>query len=185
MMLSREASFERCYEAEFVDAPPAGSADHKFGSPKGTQSCVFVTVFPFDAKPWTGSFRAEISWRGVSGLFPTPDDHRFCLINRGRAFLVDARLPSDTQVIESDGPVRTVASIADPAVLLLATPWSVIAVDDRGEAWVSERISIESLRLDEAVGHNVIGVADPDDEAPRKFAIDLRTGTVDGGIPRP
>ena len=68
-------------------------------------------------------------------------------------------------------------------VLLLATPWDVTAIGQDGVLWTTGRLAIDGLRLDESQVGWIAGVADPGDLEPRDFAIDLRTGKHEGGVP--
>jgi hypothetical protein len=180
-MLIQDASFEKSYEAAFVDAPADGFVDHEFRGPAREGPVATALVHTSHGSAWTGAFTGETSWRGVTGLYGTPNADMLCLLNRGRAFLVDTRRPENTSVVRTDGPVRSVVSLPTSSLLLLVTQWSVVAVGPDGEAWASERVSLEGLRLDEVIGSFVVGVADPDDDEPREFSLDLRDGTLAGG----
>lgn len=180
-MLIREAAFEKSYDAALVDTPSFGCADYEFHGLHREGSRITLLVTLADGRSWTGTFGNEPSWRGLTGTFPTPDSDSLCVINHGRAFLVNTLHPADAQTIPSDGPIRSLASIPSPPLLLLATQWSVVAIGPSGEAWASDRIATEGIRLDDVVGSFAIGVADPDDEEPREFALDLRTGAIAGG----
>lgn len=81
----------------------------------------------------------------------------------------------------SDGPVLSVEQIVAAALLLLTTPWSSTAVGAEGPLWSTPRIAVEGIRIDEIDGGWLRGVADPEDDEPRDFAIDLRNGEVVGG----
>ena len=69
--------------------------------------------------------------------------------------------------------------------MLLLTPWSITGVGPDGVAWTSRRVAIEDLRVDEVDDCWLRGVADPDDEESRDFAVNYRTGEVVGGIEDP
>jgi hypothetical protein len=83
--------------------------------------------------------------------------------------------------VSTEGPVVGVEQLVEESLLILLTPWSITAVDVEGVAWTSRRIAIEGLRVDEVSEGWLRGVADPDDEEPYDFAVDLRTGEVVGG----
>jgi hypothetical protein len=56
-----------------------------------------------------------------------------------------------------------------------------MAVGPDGPAWQTGRLAIDGLRLDEADGSHLVGVADPDSPEPRDFVIDLLNGSHRGG----
>ena len=183
-MLKNERTFFAEYEVRRIDLPPAGDVDCVFAeSGSGTQATA-VLVEPWSGPSWVGSFAAADPdlRRAVSGVFATPSSVRLCVVERGTAFLVDVLKPADYVVVPTEGPVVGVESLVEEDRLILVTPWSVAGVDDRGFAWNSRRIAIESIRIDEAEGGWLRGVADSDDDEPRDFAIDLGTGDVVGGV---
>ncbi|MBW9214983.1 hypothetical protein KV102_09020 [Mumia sp. zg.B53] len=79
------------------------------------------------------------------------------------------------------GPVVGAEVLAADGLLLLLSPWSIVAVDVDGVRWTTERIAIDGLRIDESDGGWVRGVADPNDDKPRDFAVELSSGRVVGG----
>lgn len=180
-MLSSSGSFKRAYYATLIDAPGAGSSDFEFSSGSSNGLVSTLLVQPFEGPEWTGSFAGNPSLRGVSGVFETPSPTWLCYLSRGSAFLVDVMHPSRTSILTLDGPVRSVVMAEDAGLLLLATPWSITAIGAGTERWTTRRISVESLRLDEIMDHFLLGVADSDDDEPREFAVDLRTGDFRGG----
>lgn len=97
------------------------------------------------------------------------------------AFLVNVLAPADYSPVPTDGPVFGVEQLVDESRLLLVTRWSITAIGVDGVAWTSPRIAIDGLRVDEIDDGWLRGVADPNDDEPRDFAVDLRTGNVVGG----
>lgn len=182
-MLSKHGAFVAQYEADIVEAPPNGKADYTFTDDRPVAQAITVDVRPWSAPAWTGSFAAPnpMVRRAVSGLFATPNPTRLCVVERGTAFLVDVQHPASTAIVHTDGPVVDIGQLAEQSCLLLLSPWSITAVGLEGVMWTSQRVAIEDLRIDEADDGWLRGVADPHDEEPRDFAIDLRTGYVVGG----
>jgi hypothetical protein len=101
----------------------------------------------------------------------------------GDAYLIDVDSPDDFEVLDTGGPVVAVFSLPTEGVLLLVSPWVVTGVDQSGRAWQTGRLAIDGVRLDEVQDGHVAGVADPGDDEPRDFVIDLRTGRHEGGVP--
>jgi hypothetical protein len=182
--LSLPQGHGRAYEVALVDAPGDGRADRTFGDPTDHGTVHSLLVSPYDRSAWTVSLTvAEHGEGGVDGLFGTPSPTWACVVVHGSAFLVDVLDPAVTSRVRTDGPVRQVLELADEGLLLLATAWSIIAIGAGSVLWMTDRLSVESLRLDAVADHRLQGVADPEDEA-RDFTVDLRTGAVDGGSAR-
>ncbi len=117
----------------------------------------------------------------VDCLLGTPSPTGLCVVERGTAFVGDVLEPAGFSVIETRGPVVGAEQLPADEVLLLLTPWSITAVDQSGRRWTSERIATDGLRIDEAGDGWLRGVADPDGDEPRDFALHLATGEVVGG----
>lgn len=134
---------------------------------------------------WVGIARAGVrSLRGaLSGAFSTPNPSRICVVARGDAYLIDVVAPERYQTIDTAGPVLEVRALIKQNLLLLVTPWTITAVGEHGVCWRTRRLAIEGVRLDEADGNWLAGVADPDSDESRDFAVDLTTGRHEGGVP--
>jgi hypothetical protein len=96
-MLGDKRSFVSEYDARFVDSPPAGEVDYTFTDGSGSARAETVSVVPWSAPSWTGSFTATdpLVRRALSGLFGTPSPVKLCVVQRGSAFLVDVLSPTD------------------------------------------------------------------------------------------
>lgn len=146
---------------------------------------VLIEVAPHRGEAWVGAVRRPpSSVRGaITDVFPSPHPCRVCVVVQGDAYLIDVDQPTRYGALDSGGPVVAVHPVVEEGVLLLASPWCVTAVDDSGRAWQTARLARFGLRLDEVDGGRLAGVADPDDDEPRDFVIDLRTGSHEGGAP--
>ncbi len=118
-----------------------------------------------------------------SGNYATPRMDTVLIVERGVAFLVDVAHPSEYQVVDVDGPVVQVWPLVTHELLLLITPWSITAIGRDGVEWSTPRLAIEGLRLDNVVDGWAWGFADPQDEEPREFGVELATGRTEGGSP--
>jgi|SRR5579871_3315468 len=182
-MISEGKPFPALYQVRQLDELPASAevTELRPAGRSGTGGLLFE-VDPSDGDPWTG-FARPTSGRirnAITGLFPTPDPRQLCVISQGTAYLVDVATRRILELSSSE-PVIFVASLTEVGLLLLATPWRVCAVGPSGQAWRTERLAIDGLRLDEADGSRVVGVADPDSPEPRDFVIDLVDGSHQGG----
>lgn len=182
-----DVAFPADYEARMLEEQPSGGASYAFGregqSAAGAE--VLIEVVPRAGEPWVGAVRRPPpTVKGaLTAAHPTPHASRVCVLAGGDAYLIDVHRPEEFDVLDTGGPVVAVYPILPESLLLLASPWVVTAVDGNGRAWQTDRLAINGLRLDELDDGRVAGVADPKDDDPREFVIDLRTGHHEGGVP--
>jgi len=119
--------------------------------------------------------------QALTGVYPTPSPSTLCAVVGGDAVLIDVEHPGRHEWLETGGAVVAVRPVVAEGLLLLATPWSITALDSSGQLWQTQRLAIDGLRMDEVSDGLLAGVADPDDMEPRDFAVDLRSGRHEGG----
>jgi hypothetical protein len=182
-MISEGKPFPVSYQVRQLDELPAFAEVTELcpAGRSGTGGLIFE-VDPGDSDSWFGFARPTSigSRNAVTGLFSTPDPGRLCVITQGAAYLVDVATRRFVLLSQSD-PVIFVTSLTEVGLLLLATPWRVLAIGRDGPVWQTERLAIDGLRLDETDGSRLVGVADPDSPEPRDFVIDLLNGSHRGG----
>lgn len=179
-----EEAFSASYGVEILEvAPDDAQVFERPGSIRSGE--VVVEIIPERARRWVGVARAGApSVRGaLSGVFSAPSETRLLLVGRGDAFLVDVEVPDRFEAIDTGGPVVAVRPVLDQGLLLLASPWVITALGEDGIRWQTGRLAIEGIRLDEVQAGRLAGVADPGDDEPRDFVVDLRTGRHEGGVP--
>lgn len=156
-------------------------AEYSFRARGAGSRAIEVEVVPRGGRAWVGRFAApEPGVSALSALLGTPDPTWLCIIERGHAFLGNVLEPTTFHELGIAGPVvSAVEAVADGA-LLLVTPWTVANVGSEGLVWVSPRLAIDGLRIDEVEMGWIAGVADPLDEEGRPFALDLATGELIG-----
>ncbi|WP_019145983.1 hypothetical protein [Aeromicrobium massiliense] len=160
----------------------AETPDRMFSADGAGSRAVLVAVEPWGEPTWTASFAgSDPGRRALTGLFGTPSPTGLCVVERGTAFLGDVVEPEGFEVVATPGPVVAAEELVVGAKLLLVTPWAITAVGASGVQWTTPRIAVDGLRVDEASDGWLRGVADPGDDEPRDFAIDLSTGRVTGG----
>lgn len=175
-------SFASEFDAAIIDRTP--SSDHAFSAEGAGSRAIVVAVEPWGEPAWTATFAApEPGRRALTAVMGTPSPTGLCVVERGTAFLGDVLRPADFEVVPTAGPVVSAEELTTEAILLLLTPWAITAVGTDGVLWTTQRIAIDGLRVDEASDGWARGVADPADDEPRDFALDLRTGEVIGGAP--
>lgn len=185
MMLYSNAAFTANYKTCIIDS---GDVEHGHvfqRSPSGTSQVALTwEVDVSSGHRWRGIIHADRPpvRAAVTGIFATPDPATMCAVANGDAFLINSGEPGAGTYLSTGGPVVIVASAIEDDVLLLASPWVITAVGSAGLAWRTERLSIESLRLDEIADGWVRGISDPDEEEARNFAVNLRSGARIGGF---
>lgn len=161
---------------------PSGSVDHAFAAEGAGARALVVTVEPWGEPTWSAAFAApDPGRRALTALSGTSSSAGLCVIERGTAFVGDVRDPASFAVVPTSGPVVAAEELVDESVLLLVTPWAITAVGASGPLWTTPRIAVDGLRVDEADNGSIRGVADPDDDEPRDFAVELVTGRLTGG----
>jgi len=184
MSIGFDKAFPAGYAVEVIESVPDDAV--VFERLDSVHSgAIVVEVTTDGGRCWTGVARAGgPSVRGtVSGVFSTPAKDGLVLVGRGDAFLVDVDAPEHFEAVDTGGPVVAVRPVVDEGLLLLASPWTITALGDDGFRWQTGRIAIEGFRLDEIKAGRLAGVADPDDDEPRDFVVDLHTGRHEGGVP--
>jgi hypothetical protein len=181
-MISEGRPFQASYQVRQLDELPSAEVTELRPAGQSASGGLIFEVDPSDSDSWIGFARPASagSRHAVTGLLPTPDPSKLCVISRGTAYLVDVATRKFALLALSD-PVIFVTSLTDAGLLLLATPWRVMAIGLDGPAWQTGRLAIDGLRLDETDGSRLVGVADPDSPEPREFVIDLLNGSHEGG----
>ena len=160
----------------------AAPVDFRFAAAGSGARAVELVVEPRDGPAWTAAFAApDPGFPALTGVLGTPNPTGLCVIERGTAFVGDVLDPASFRRVETRGPVVGAEELPRCRTLVLLTPWSITALGPDGCRWTSGRIAVDRLRVDEAGDGWLRGVADPDDEEPRDFALDLSTGEVIGG----
>jgi hypothetical protein len=171
------------FDAEIADYL-AASPDHVFEAEGTGSRATLVAVEPWGEPTWTVSFAApDPGRRALTTLLGTPSPTGLCVVARGTAFLGDVLVPEGFEVVAAPGPIVSAEELVRERALLLVTPWAVTAVGANGVRWTTPRVAVDGLRIDEAEDGWIRGVADPDDDEPRDFAVDLATGELVGGSP--
>lgn len=179
-MITRD-HFASEFDATVVEHP--GSVpDHVFAAPGAGARVVEIEVEPWGESTWTASFAApDPGVRALSAILGMPSPTGLCVVERGTAFVGDVLTPDAFGVVKTGGPVVAAEELVGEGLLLLLTPWAITALDRHGHRWSTNRIAIDGLRVDEASDGWVRGVADPAEDEPRDFALNLITGEVVGG----
>ncbi len=189
-MLARKLwSFPAEYSAVEVGLPPGAPKDMPYyfpsGSRRGGQDGIAVSVTPSGGGAWLGIFAfGAPSGDSPSLLASAPHPREVVVVSRGLAIRVRADNPGLWSEVPAF-PVREVLVAPENGLLLLADFTKVAAIGARGVAWVTERLSMDGVRLLEVRGGHLIGQADdPTGGSPAEFSVDLRSGSHQGGTGR-
>jgi hypothetical protein len=180
LMITR-SHFVSEFDVAIADLPTV-PPDHAFSAEGAGSRVVMVAVEPWGEPSWTAAFAGpDPGRRALSALLGTPRPTGLCVVERGTAFLGDVLEPESFRVVATPGPVVDAAELPREATLVLITPWAIAAVGEGGVLWTTPRIAVDGLRVDEASHGWLGGVADPEDDEPRDFTVDLATGRLTGG----
>ena len=184
---SLSTAFPAAYHVELLDELPANEIKRvDFRSPgerAGTRSELLLEISTESGLWWLAVVQAPPPplRAALTEVHTTPSPSALCAIAAGEAVVITVDRPGEHQWLATGGPVTSVKAAVEEGLLLLATPWSITALDASGVRWQTSRLAIDGLRLDEVADGMLAGVADPDDIEPRDFAVDLRTGEHRGG----
>lgn len=111
-----------------------------------------------------------------TGLWSAPDPEEICAVSGGYAYLIDTTAPERFTML-AYRPVLEVRSLPAQGLLLFVGHHNMLAWGADGQAWQSEKLSDEGIKVTgiegdvlHALGWNMMS----DKETP--FALDLRTG---------
>ncbi len=111
-----------------------------------------------------------------SGLWSTPNPDELCAVSGGYAYLIDTTAPERFTMIPYR-PVLEVRSLPAEGLLLFVGHHAILAWNQQGEAWQSEKLSDEGVtiaRVENGVLHGLGWNMMTDKETP--FRLDLRLG---------
>jgi hypothetical protein len=169
-----------------AELPARGGTDHVFARDgRVVDGGVLVDVVTATCE-WTGlvANAPDSVSAAHSGVYATPGVSTLCVVARGDAYFLDVDAPQRWWVLE-DSPVIAVRWAVAEGLLVFATPWRLVAVDEKGVKWQTSRIAINGMSLGEPAGGELPGVADPVDDESQDFVVELRTGHHRGGFPFP
>lgn len=182
-----ELAFAAAYDVSLMrELPGHGGVEHVFARDERTADGGPLIEVIASSDAWTGMVvnAPESISAAHSGVYSTPRPDVICVVARGDAYFINVDDPERWWTLE-DSPVVAVRGAVTEGLLLLATPWRVVAVGEAGVVWRTSRIAIDGISLGEVSGGVVVGVADPNDDEAQDFTIELRTGHHRGGFPFP
>ncbi len=167
---------------EILDGLPAyGPAAQPFSATGfGTHSEGVVVKFLATSGEWMGNFQRGMS--SCDEVFQHPDGRHLVVVAGGTAYVVD---PEARLLARHFGAqIEHVIPIPGEPLVLLSNGLWLEALDARGTAWRSRRISWDGFRGLALDGHLLRGEAyapEGVDGAWYGFEVDVRSGEVTGG----
>src|SRR5258707_10944268 len=106
MTQKMNTSFTHIYECrQLSESPASAQSPHYYypgASTEGGRDGIVAEVRPENGGPWLGTFAfGQITPRGVSGIFTTPDPQRFCVVAKGQGYLVYAKVPTEWESVRA------------------------------------------------------------------------------------
>ena len=181
-----DTTFPYSYECEWLTETPQPAPPHYYfpgASTQGGRDGVLIEVRPEHGQSWLGTFSfGQITPKGASGIFTTPDPQRFCVVSNGEGYLVSATTPTSWEPIRAT-PIIDVRSIPAQGIIVFADHTTLIAYGQTDVKWKTKRLTWDSLKIIEVTDTFIKGEFwDIRTEATASFVVDLATGTHQGGI---
>jgi hypothetical protein len=130
-----------------------------------------------DGAEWVGLFEAG-GMSGIDGVFACPAPGSALVVCDGQAYLVDVTIPGHAAAI-SLSPITQVQK-AGGDLLALASFSGLTAIGPQGQAWTSERLCLDDLRILDADEHT-ISCCGSFLEGSEGFAVGTHTGQHQAG----
>lgn len=146
---------------------------------QGTHREGFVLEFYPERKPsWVGNFQPGVTT--YNAVLPNSDGKSFIVIAGGQAYVVD---PSERRLLGTfGGDLNAVLPDPDLGVFVISNGIWLEAWEHTGRRWQTRRISWDGMCNLRIEGDTVKGEAwSPIDDRYYPFAVNLRTGAVEGG----
>jgi len=150
---------------------------------KSGKDGLIVEVISIEGKRWVGVFAfGEISPKAISGIYSMPDCNKFCVVSRGAGYIVSSSDPKDWQEVKAI-PVMDIRPIKSQNILVFADYTELVAYDETGIKWHTERLAYDSFKITEVTEKSLKGEFwNIRNEANETFEVDLVTGLQVGGI---
>ena len=181
-------TFPHNWTAEILKSPPLIAPARQFTYPQqiaGEEDALARGALQLLVRPADGGqFLATCALGFTDPTMPTgihtcPNPDQLCAIAGGYAYIIDTLHPEHSTHI----PLKPVVSIHPTVDLLLFTGFhTILAWGSAGEAWHTQRLSWEGIRITGIEGDTLHGLGwnlITDQETP--FTVDLRTGRHQGG----
>lgn len=183
-------SFPHIWTAEILKSPPLIAPTRQFTYPQqiaGEEDALARGALQLLVRPATGGQFLATCALGFTdpsmptGVFSCPNPDQLCAVAGGYAYIIDTLDPEHSTHI-SLKPVVSIQPAPTNNLILFAGFHTVLGWGPDGEAWHTERLSWEGIRITAIEGNILKGIGWnllTDKEVP--FTVDLRTGQHQGG----
>jgi hypothetical protein len=116
-----------------------------------------------------------------TGVYSCPDPQQLCAVAGGYVYIIDTDRPAQSTHIPLK-PVVEVRALPAQSLLIFAGFHTILAWGQQGQAWETQRLSWEGLRITSIEDNTLHGIGWnllTDKEVP--FTVDLLTGHHQGG----
>jgi protein-tyrosine phosphatase len=188
--IAHDSSSPRTWTAEILKAPPLIAPARQFTYPQqipGEEDALARGALQLLIHPASGGEFLATCALGFTdptmptGIHPCPNPDELCAVAGGYAYIIDTLHPEHPTLIALM-PVVEARPLAEQNLLLFTGFHTLIAWGPNGEAWHTQRLSWEGIRITRIEGDTLHGTGwnlRTDKEVP--FAVDLRTGQHQGG----
>ncbi|MBO9584991.1 MAG: hypothetical protein J7574_12595 [Flavobacterium sp.] len=178
-----DVSFQSSYSLEVLEK--LGTEERYYypsGVSHGGKDGLIVKVTHSKGESWIGVFAfGEISYKGLYGVYTTPNPDKFCVISRGAGYIVSSLNPNDWEEVDFI-PIIDVRSIKSQSIIVFADFTDLIAYGENGIKWHTERVAHDSFKITEVTDRYLRGQFwNIRNEANETFEIDLLSGSQVGG----
>ena len=177
-------TYPHSYEIEELrEIPGTGSLDFPvfyFPRPRNRpeHDGLWLKIRAENSNSWVGVFAfGHGSPPAFSRLVSSPDPNKVCVVSRGAAYVVKADDPNSWEQIPT-APVLDIRAAPEHGFLIFADHTRLAAYGRDGLVWRSPRVCWDELKIVSVTPDRIDGVgSDPTNlDAPRPFAVDVRTG---------
>ncbi|MCL1482098.1 MULTISPECIES: hypothetical protein [unclassified Marinobacter] len=147
---------------------------------------VMVKFLPKNGKPWVGIFAfGDMLPKGESQVLSGPGSKHFTIMAEGDAYIASPYNPESIVHVKSCPAIRAIP-IPSRNLMLFHDYTELVAYNEKGIAWETERISWDGIEIDEVTDTKIIGKSwDAPTEKHVKFIVDLIDGSHKGGSSPP
>ncbi|MBS1822051.1 MAG: hypothetical protein JST61_08785 [Acidobacteria bacterium] len=188
--MALDESFHHNWQVEILKTPPLIAPARQFVYPQqiaGEEDALARGALQLLIKPETGGTFLATCALGFTdrsmptGVYACPNPGELCAVAGGYAYIVDTLHPQRSTHIRLK-PVVEVRAVASQNLLLFVGFHNILAWGTGGEAWHTQRLSWEGLRITGVEGDALHGTGWnmlTDKDVP--FTVDLKTGQHQGG----
>jgi hypothetical protein len=184
------SAFSHTWSADVLKAPPLIAPARQFTYPRqiaGEEDALARGALILMVRPTTGgSFLATCALGFTDASMPTgvyacPKPAELCAVAGGYAYIIDTEQPERSTHIPLK-PVVEVLSIPSHDLLIFVGFHKLYAWGPDGEAWKTDRLSSEGIRISGAEDNTLHGTGwDMFTDRDVAFTVDLKNGQHQGG----